>query len=423
MRKLTGITLVETRLAITMLVPAFLIVFAIIIFPVVANFWIAFKPVSLGDLRPAFPQVRERVTQEADSAGDELVVQYRVRNTSRDVAIEDVQIIATVPETLAVESLPEACSETDGTITCRFDEWEGGYAQALDLTFTTSAAWFENGGATDRPTSPRASGTSPNVLTNLTFTLNNFRTVFQGRGFWEAVWVTIVYTLFSTIGAIILGLFAAELLNRGFKGRGLMRGLLLFPYVAPVIAVAFTWRFFLDPFSGTLNALLQEAGMVREAIPFFSEQIYTFTPFGVPVTLPLALLSVIAFESWRYFPFAFLFILSRLQAIDDQLYESAELDGASPFQQFWYITIPQLWSVLSTLFLLRFMWTFNKFDDVFLLTGGAAGTETLPILVYDNAFGRSDIGAGAATSVVLFFFLAVFLTIYFTTIAKEESDA
>lgn len=420
MRKLTGITLVETRLAIIMLVPALLIVFAIIIFPVLANFWIAFKPVSLGDLRQAAPQVRERVVSEPESPGDELVMQYRVRNTSQQVALSDVVITASVPRGLSVTELPPPCTVAGGTITCTFEAWEGGYADSFNLRFTATQAWFDGEIATDRPTSPSASGTAPNVLTNFVFTLENFGTVLSAREFWPALWVTVVYTLFSTLGAILLGLFAAELMNRTFTGRGLMRGLLLFPYVAPVIAVAFTWRFFLDPFSGTLNALLQEAGLVADPIPFLSQRLYEFTPFGVPVTLPLALLSVILFESWRYFPFAFLFILSRLQAIDGQLYESAELDGASPFQQFWYITIPQLWSVLSTLFLLRFMWTFNKFDDVFLLTGGAAGTETLPIQVYDNAFGRSDIGAGAATSVVLFVFLAVFLSIYFTTIAKED---
>jgi multiple sugar transport system permease protein len=420
MRKLTGMTLVETRLAIAMLTPAFLIVFAIIIFPVLANFWIAFKPVGLGDLRQATPQVREDIAQEPQQPGDELVVRYRVRNTSQQVSIQDVEIIATIPEGLTLAEAPDKCAVSDGTLVCTYDEWDGGFSDSYTVTFTTTESFFADESLPRQPTRPTATGTSPNVLTNLTFTLQNFRTVVQARDFWPALWVTVVYTLFSTLGAIVLGLFAAELMNRSFTGRGVMRGLLLFPYVAPVIAVAFTWRFFLDPFSGTLNALLQEAGAITDPIPFLSQRMYEFTPFGMPLRLPLALLSVIFFESWRYFPFAFLFILSRLQAIDEQLYESAELDGASPFQQFWYITIPQLWSVLSTLFLLRFMWTFNKFDDVFLLTGGAAGTETLPILVYDNAFGRSNIGAGAATSIVLFFFLAIFLTIYFTTIAKEE---
>lgn len=421
MKKLSGITLIETRLAVAMLVPALLIVFSIIIFPVLANFWIAFKPVGLGDLRPASPQVRERVTQEAAEVGDILVLEYRVRNTSRQVALTDVRVSGTLPAGLEPASIPSFCRVTDDEILCSWDGWEGGYSDALELRFRAGAEYLDAGAPRGTITAPEARGSAPNVLTNLVFTLENFATVVQTADFWPALVVTVVYTLFSTLGAIVLGLFAAQLLNRGFKGRGVMRGLMLFPYVAPVIAVAFTWRFFLDPFSGTMNALLQESGMIANPIPFLSERLYEIRAFGVSVQVPLALTTVILFESWRYFPFAFLFILSRLQAIDGQLYESAELDGASPYQQFWYITIPQLWTVLSTLFLLRFMWTFNKFDDVFLLTGGAAGTETLPILVYDNAFGRSDIGAGAATSVVLFLILAIFLTIYFRTIAKEEA--
>ncbi|MFW5717951.1 MAG: ABC transporter permease subunit [Spirochaetota bacterium] len=422
MRKLTGITLVETRLAVVMLVPALLIVFAIIIFPVLANFWIAFKPVGLGDLRRASPQVRERVTTEAEQPGDELVIQYRVRNTSQQVEITDVELTIAVPEGLTVEETPERCETADGRIVCTYDRWEGGFADMFEVRYTADEPFLSDGTVPDNPTRPTATSESPNPLTSFEFTLENFRTVLDARQFWPSVWVTIVYTLASTVGVLILGLFAAELMNRRFKGKAIMRGMLLFPYVAPVIAVAFTWQFFLDPFSGTLNALLQQAGIISDPIPFLSERMYEFTPFGVPVRVPLALTSVISFGAWRYFPFAFLFILSRLQAIDDQLYESADLDGASPFQQFWYITIPQLWSVLSTLFLLRFLWTFNKFDDVFLLTGGASGTKTLPILVYDNAFGRSDIGAGAATSVVLFFFLAIFLSIYFTTIEKEDQE-
>ena len=420
MRKLTGMTLVETRLAAAMLTPALLIVFAIIIFPVLADFWISFKPVQLGDLRPASPQIRGRVIAEPSGDEEFYEIQYRMRNTSQNVAIENVGITIPVPAGLRPVDLPDRCSSGDSAVSCTYERWDGGFTDSVTIRYQLTDEYSGDPSTLTSVLAPEASGTAPNVLTDFTFTLDNYRLVLSGREFWPAFWVTVVYTLLSSLGAIILGLFAAQLLNQPFRGRGLMRGLLLFPYVAPVISLAFTWRFFLDPFSGTLNALLLEAGAIEQPIPFLSQRLYTFEPAGLPVTLPLALLSVILFESWRYFPFAFLFILSRLQAIDEQLYENAELDGASPFQKFWYITIPQLWTVLSTLFLLRFMWTFNKFDDVFLLTGGAAGTETLPIQVYDNAFGRADIGAGAATSVVLFLFLAVFLTIYFTTIAKEE---
>jgi hypothetical protein len=90
------------------------------------------------------------------------------------------------------------------------------------------------------------------------------------------------------------------------------------------------------------------------------------------------------------------------------MYEAAEMDGASPFQKFWYLSLPQLLGILSVLFLLRFIWTFNKFDDIFLLTGGNAGTRTLTVNVYEQAFALSNIGAGAAVAVVIFACLLLF---------------
>ena len=122
---------------------------------------------------------------------------------------------------------------------------------------------------------------------------------------------------------------------------------------------------------------------------------------------------VIAFEAWRYFPLSFLFILARMQSLPSDLYEAAEIDGATPLQMFRYITLPQLISILSILFLLRFIWTFNKFDDIFLLTGGAAGTRTLTVDVYEQGFALANLGAGAAVSVVIFVLLAIFMVFYF----------
>jgi multiple sugar transport system permease protein len=111
---------------------------------------------------------------------------------------------------------------------------------------------------------------------------------------------------------------------------------------------------------------------------------------------------VTVFAMWGYFPLCFLFILARMQSIPTDMYEAAEMDGASPFQKFWYPVLPQLLGILSVLFLLRFIWTFNKFDDIFLLTGGNAGTRTLTVNVYEQAFAVSNIGAGAAVAVVIF---------------------
>ena len=186
-----------------------------------------------------------------------------------------------------------------------------------------------------------------------------------------------------------------------------MRGLYLFPYVAPVIAVAFAWVLLFDPFSGSANALLLQMGVTQEAINFFGAR-------------PLALMMVTIFEIWRYFPLSFLFILARMQSIDHDMYEAADMDGASPFQKFWSLSMPQLLGILSVLFLLRFIWTFNKFDDIFLLTGGNAGTRTLTVNVYEQAFAISNIGAGAAVAVIIFACLLLFSIFFFRFISREE---
>lgn len=419
-RQYTNLAAREARLAVVMLVPAFLIVFAIILFPVLLNFWISFKPVRLADLRAPTPTVREEILQRAQEPGEELVVALRVRNSSQQEELRNLEITGFVPPGLSVLELPAGFEVVDNTLRGSFERWEGGFSREYLFRFRASAPFFEAGWAeSSQMTFPEARGDSENKLFNFRFTLENYRLVLRGNEFWPALGTTFAYTFFGAVGAILLGLLSAQLVNTKFLGKSLLRGLLLFPYVAPVIAVAFAWTFFLDPFSGTVNALLLRFGVVENAISFLSERTIALTVAGAEVNVPLALTTVIAFDSWRYFPFAFLFILARLQAIPAPLYESADVDGASPYQKFFHITVPQVAGVIGTLFLLRFMWTFNKFDDVFLLTGGAAGTQTLPIQVYDNAFGRADIGAGAATAVLLFLFLAIFLTVYFRYTPEE----
>ena len=252
------------------------------------------------------------------------------------------------------------------------------------------------------------------------FTLDNFRKVVTDPEFWPVLVTTLTYTVAGSALSIVLGLAAALLVHGEFPGRGLLRGILISPYIAPIVAVTFTWSFILDPQLGILNWVGMEKGLFTQPIPFLSQRWHVFELFGVAFKLPLALFSVILFEGWRYFPFAFLFILARLQAIPADLYQAAAADGASPLQRFYHITLPQLTAVLSTLFLFRFIWTLNKFDDIFLLTRGQAGTKVLTIRVYDYAFGEFNIGAGSATAMLLFGFLSVFLFFYLRRMKNES---
>jgi multiple sugar transport system permease protein len=239
---------------------------------------------------------------------------------------------------------------------------------------------------------------------------DDFAFKFQGMQSWGAAVTSIVYSFAGTILTLIVGLVAALLLNRPFRGRGLTRAIFLFPYVAPVVSIAFVWRWLLDPRpSGVLNDILMRLNLIE-------------LPMAYLATRGLALLIVIIFEAWRYFPFAMLMILARLQAIDNTLYEAAEVDGANVLEKFWYITLPELRYVIGAIFLLRLMWTFNKFDDIFLLTGGGFGTKVLPVLTYEFSFRLFDFGRGAATAMILLVILVIFIIFYVTIVMRNVEE-
>ena len=395
----------EARLAWGLLLPTLTAVSLVVILPLLAIFWISFKPIELGDLRAPAPVVREDVRGDLLAAGDEATLRYRLRNSSQSEVISGVTLSDDWPAGVTALELDPRCEIAAARLFCDLGDWEGGHRDQIRIPVRAEADFAPG---TDPETSdPVMTGEANNILTNFEFTGENFARVFDGDEFWGVLWVTMFYTVFGTIGALLFGLFAALLLNKSFKGQGILRGLYLFPYVAPVIAVAFAWILLFDPFSGSANALLIQMGVTEQAINFFGAR-------------PLALIMVTVFEIWRYFPLSFLFILARMQSIDTEMYEAADMDGASPFQQFWYLSMPQLLGILSVLFLLRFIWTFNKFDDIFLLTGGNAGTRTLTVNVYEQAFAVSNIGAGAAVAVVIFCCLLLFSVFFFKFISREE---
>jgi len=239
---------------------------------------------------------------------------------------------------------------------------------------------------------------------------DDFAFKFQGAQSWGAAVTSIVYSFASTILTIMVGLIAAILLNRPFRGRGLSRAIFLFPYVAPIVSIAFVWRWILDPRpSGVLNDILMGLNLIE-------------MPKAYLATRGLTLVLVIMIEAWRYFPFAMLMILARLQAVDVTLYEAAKVDGANAWKQFLNITIPELRYVLGAIFLLRLMWTFNKFDDIFLLTGGGFGTKVLPVLTYEFSFRLFDFGRGSATAMILLLILAIFMAFYVGIVMKNVEE-
>lgn len=234
--------------------------------------------------------------------------------------------------------------------------------------------------------------------------LENHKNVVLDPGFWNALVTTVIYVVFTTLGTTLMGLFVALVMNQKFPLRGLVRSLILFPYIAPVISVVFAWQFIFDPVNGIFMDI------TYEKLGLFSSR---FNLIGSPAT---AVWVAIAFSIWKNFPFSYLMILSRLQAIDLNLYEAAEMDGASAWQKFRYITLPEVYFVMGAIVLLRMIWNFNKFEEVYLLT---ENVRVLSVYTYFKAFvGTMELGQGASLALIQFLLLIGFILFYIKRVLK-----
>jgi multiple sugar transport system permease protein len=251
------------------------------------------------------------------------------------------------------------------------------------------------------------------------FTVDNFAAVFTSPGFWTALRTTLLFSVVGTVGSIGVGLAAALALRRGFRGRTFVRASMLLPYVAPVVAVTFVWQTMLNPQFGIVNAVGTSVLGWDDPVAFLSQRSAPVSVLGLEFDVPVALLTVMAFEIWRYFPFAFLFLTARVAALPGDLEEAAVVDGATVSQRFRYVVFPQLVPTIALLAVLRFIFTFNEFDDIYLLTGGAAGTQVASVRVFDLLTARGDIGAASAQALVLAGVLVVLLAVYFRFVGRQ----
>jgi multiple sugar transport system permease protein len=227
--------------------------------------------------------------------------------------------------------------------------------------------------------------------------LKNYSELLSSNDFWSSLWKGLVFSV-ATVGLQLLaGIGTALLLNNGFRGRALVRGLILFPFVVPTIVAILIWKWMLNDLYGIVNLFLLKIGVIHEGIAWL----------GSP---DLAMASVIAVNVWMFFPFITIQVLARLQVIPIDLYEAARVDGAGALQRFRYVVLPELRSTILLVVFIRGLWMFNKFDTIWLLTQGGpvARTQTLPILAYLKAFQEYQLGAGAAASACIFMLLAVF---------------
>ena len=239
--------------------------------------------------------------------------------------------------------------------------------------------------------------------------LDNYRTLWHDPAFRHSVWVTVKFTLITVSFEFVLGLIIALVVNSHFRGRGLMRAVMLVPWAIPTVVAAKIWQWMLDDVFGVVNDLLMKLHIISHPHAWISD----------PAT---SLASVSAVDIWKTTPFVALLLLAGLQVIPKDLYEAADVDGASPLQQFWRITLPLLKPAILVTLIFRTLDALRVFDVFFVFFGNRADTQTMAIYAQGTIVQDGHVGYGAAISVAIFLIIGLFVIIYVTFMRVTGDD-
>ncbi|MFT3983359.1 MAG: sugar ABC transporter permease [Lachnospiraceae bacterium] len=238
--------------------------------------------------------------------------------------------------------------------------------------------------------------------------LKNYIKLFSDKIYWKSLKNTVVYTVGCITAKLLIGLLWAVVLNQSFKGKSFFRTALLIPWALPGMVAAMTWRWMYDSTYGIINSLLLRLGVIDLPIAWLSNT-------------KIVLFSAMTVNIWRGIPFFMFSILGELQTLDKQVYEAATVDGAGIFKQFRYITMPSISNVLKVTTLLSTIWTFNDFENVWLVTGGGPlyASSVISTYTYDMAFIQNSFGRALSVASSVIPVLLVMLII-FTKFTKNE---
>ena len=237
----------------------------------------------------------------------------------------------------------------------------------------------------------------------------NYIEAFQDPQLLQVFWQTVIWTFTCVFFHATLGLFLAMLLNRKFKGRAIYRTILLVPWAVPSFISAFSWNWLFNYEYGFINLVMQKFGM---------------TPIAWLTNPGWAMAAAIITNIWLGVPFMMVIMLGGLQSIPSDIYEAATVDGVNPVQRFTQITLPMLRPIALPAVLLGFIWTFNMFNVIYLVTGGGPyhRTEILVTYAYKQAFENWNFGLASTYGVMITMILIAF-TLFYQNISKTEGEA
>lgn len=242
--------------------------------------------------------------------------------------------------------------------------------------------------------------------------LDNFWKLFSDKQFIAAFWNTIIYTGATVPLTLVCALGLAILLNQKIFGRNFFRTIAFFPYVASLIAVAVVWNMMFHPEFGPVNMVLYSLGVDPKDLPRWAADRHW------------AMITVIMFSVWKNMGYFMVIYLAGLQGISAELYEAADIDGASAWQKFWRITLPQLAPTTFFVSVMLTITSFKVFDQVFMITQGGPGTSTLVLVyhIYNEAFVSWDLGYSSMVAMVLFLLVLGITLIQFRLTRESQED-
>lgn len=219
--------------------------------------------------------------------------------------------------------------------------------------------------------------------------LDNYREALGSSAFWEAMETTVLFTVVSVGLELVIGLGMALVMHRAFRGRALLRAVVLVPWAILTVVTAITWRTIFEPELGFVNTVLSSLGLPGGDVVWLGEEGY-------------ALAAMILADVWKTAPFMALLLLAGLQGIPEDLYDAAKVDGAGTWQRFRSITLPLLVPAITVALIFRTLDALRVFDLPYVLTKGANGTETLSLIAQRELVTNRNTGLGSALAVLTF---------------------
>ena len=406
----------ESRLGYFMIAPSILIIIVIALYPVARSFWLSLFDVRLNhptknavhldyqmDLErylSKYDLVKGALIRAADGSDGAAAAQLTttlkdmeaINKTifqEKNVASKEAQVRSFVDNFIQIENEKIKFAGISKTLAENALSSFNGMMKTLSALTVKEDVKLDLQKAAGLMEELRDSFISPNFVG-----LSNYEYFSKDSRFWESVGYTFKFTIISVFVELILGIMIALIINRSFKGRGIVRASVLIPWAIPTVVGALMWKFIYDGQFGIVSHIFAKLHLISN-------------PGVLLTTHTGATFSIIFADVWKTTPYMALLLLAGLQTIDSSLYEAADVDGATKVQKFFRITLPLLKPTILVALLFRTLDAFRVFDLVYVLTGGGNSTETITSLAYKTMFAQMEFGKGSTLSVVLFICVAL----------------